>query len=206
MEEKWFSLFKRGIELLADMSTIHGTKKSEPNVQRKNFPKELQSANTNRRVPCSRTTLIQKTKTKGRQGYPQHLGMASHNNWAWRPTDKGHGVPRQLDWSHRTRARCPTGNGPDVPVWNPENITQFGNSLVTTFFPFRWSNQWAEAASSWLSGATEFKQTSWYEPILGHLSCLNKKLAKNANNATGPRCCVSSTETKLPMVERNTKH
>ena len=60
--EKWFSFFKRGVELLADMSTFQFTQRVPELENRKQFPKQLQSGNVRGKIPHSRSILIKKAK------------------------------------------------------------------------------------------------------------------------------------------------
>ena len=131
--ERWFSLFKRGLELLGEMSTVT----SLPEV------------------------LSVEKRTQG-HGVPRKLGMASQSKWALRASHIGHCVPQKLGMaSHSKWALRPGGTGHDVPVWSAENITQFGNSLVGTFFPHRCSStlgRQAIAASDWIKESKHWRQ------------------------------------------------
>ena len=82
--EKWFSLFKRGVELLAELSTFQFTTRLPELENRKQFPKQLQFGNVKGKIPHSRSILIKKAKAasfKG-QGVPQQMSMTSHRKRA----------------------------------------------------------------------------------------------------------------------------
>ena len=199
--QKWFSLFKRGVELLADMSTFQFSATATTMQSRQQFPQPLQTGNVKGKVPYNRDILLKKAKTAAFQR--QHLGRASHNKWAWRPTEIGHGVPEKSGsskWAWR-----PSKPGHDVPVWTAENIIQFGSSLVNTFFPSRCSEQWwsqAMAASDWIKDSKQWQQCPWYEPILG---CFQfPRQGKHASQVFKwpKRPILCKIAKKIPMVEK----
>ena len=134
--ENWFSLFKRGVELLADMSTFQFTAGLPELEKRKQFPTQLQSGNVKGNIPHSRSILVKKAKAADFKGYgvPQRLGSASHSHWAWRATAFGQGGPQQLGKaSHRKLTGRSTEKGQGIPA----SILQFGEYMVRTFFPHR---------------------------------------------------------------------
>ena len=90
--EKWFSLFKRGVELLADMSTFQFSATTPAMESRGQLPRPLKTGNVKGKISHGRQILVQKAKAASSRR--QHLGMASHNKWAWRPTETGHGVQK----------------------------------------------------------------------------------------------------------------
>ena len=160
--ENWFSLFKRGVELLADMSTFQFTAGLPELEKRKQFPKQLQSGNVKGKIPHSRSILVKKAQTASFKGHgvPQQLGMASHSKWA----------------------RCPTEKGQSVPA----SILQLGEKMVRTFFPHRCDKQVAiqsKAASDWINETAEWQQQPWYEPIRGYLQIFGQSAGQ------GPRQC-----------------
>ena len=117
--EEWFSLFKRAVELLADMSTFQFSATAPAMGSNKQFPQPLQTGNVKGKVPYKRNILVKKAKAAAFQlGKASHdkMGMVSHNKWAGRPTAKGHGVP--------------------------ESILHLGGNMVQTFFPHRFKEQW----------------------------------------------------------------
>ena len=95
--EKWFSFFKRGVALLADMSTFHFTAGEPAQEKQKQLPKQLQSGNVTGKIPYTRPILIKKANTARFKGHcvPEQSGTACHNKWALRPTEKGHCVPQE---------------------------------------------------------------------------------------------------------------
>ena len=117
--EQWFSFFKRGVALLADMSTFQFTAGQPAFEKQKQFPRQLQSGNVTGKIHYTRPILIKKAKAANFKGHcvPEQSGMASQNNWALRPTEKGHSFPKKKGIaSHRKRAWRPTGTG-HVPAW-----------------------------------------------------------------------------------------
>jgi hypothetical protein len=163
---QWFSLFKRGVELLADMSTFQFTARGAVLEKRQQSPKQLQSGNVKGKIPYTRSILVKKAKTaifKG-QGVPQQLGKVSHSNWAWRPTEKGRNDP---------------GKG--------ANISQLGAYMAKTFFPCRCqqSRSQAMAASEWLRSAQSWQGYPWYESILDYFqSCRQQHPILSTSAAT----------------------
>ena len=195
--ERWFSLFKRGVELLAEMSTFNVLPRVSSVEKRTQFPWALQAGNARRKVPYGRKILIQKARVAGFRGHgvPYNLGRASHTNWARRPTEIGQGVPQKL--SHSQWALRPRKTGHDVPVWSAENITQFGDSLVRTFFPHRESislGRQARAALDWINDSDQWQEYPWYEPILGYFQFFSQGKAANEMPARqhprGPQCPI----------------
>ena len=70
---KWFSLFKRGVELLADMSTFQFTQRVPELENRKQFPKQLQSG----KIPQlnqNADMLTQLNKNSPQQVHPHQKG------------------------------------------------------------------------------------------------------------------------------------
>ena len=55
--ENWFSLFKRGVELLGDMSTFRFTAGLPELDKRKQFPTQLQSGNFKGKFPTADQSL-----------------------------------------------------------------------------------------------------------------------------------------------------
>jgi hypothetical protein len=206
--ERWFSLFKRGIELLGEMSTFSVFPGVASVAQ---FPQPLQTGNARRKVPCTRNILIQKARVAGFRGHgvPHKLGKASQANWARRPRQIGQGVPGKLGMaSHSKWARRPGETGHDVPPWSAENITLFGNSLVRTFFPHSHSislGRQAMAASDWIKDSSQWQQYPWYEPILGYFQFFSPGKAANEMSTRqcprGPQCPIfQKAATEITMV------
>ena len=167
--------FKKGVELLADMSTFQFSTRVPEMECRKQFPQPLETGNVKGNIPYSRQILVKKAKatTINRQ----HLGMASLNKWAWRPAKYGHGVPQKMGMaSHNKWAGRPTKTGHGVPG----NILQLGETMVKAFFPHRCHGQLgsqARAAFDWIDSAAEWQRLPWYEPILGHLQFFRQRAA-----------------------------
>ena len=143
--EQWFSLFKRGIKLLADMSTLHSTTGLPHKAEKRFSPKKPQLGNGPRNV------YFQEAKAAFQRGHgvPRTLGKASHKTWARRPTEPGHGVQNGF-----TR-----------------NITDLGTKMVTTFFPQANDKlgPQARAASEWVKSRGDWQWLPWYAPILASL-------------------------------------
>jgi hypothetical protein len=148
--EKWFSLFKRGVELLADMSTFQFSATTPAMESRGQLPRPLQTGNVKGKIPHGRQILVQKAKAASSRR--QHLGMASHNKWAWRPTETGHGVQ--------------------------ENILQLGENMVQVLFSHRCDKHMAKAASDWIATTAKWHELPWYEPILGYLQSFRQPATK----------------------------
>ena len=155
--EKWFSLFKRGVELLAEMSTFQFSAGEAAFENRKTFAKKLQSGNVKGKISHSRSVLIKKAKAASFKGHgvPQQLGKASHSNWARRPTAFGHGAPQPLGMAtHRKWAGRPTEEGQGILA----SILQFGKHIVRILFPHRCEKPLqvqAKAAADWIAEARE---------------------------------------------------
>jgi hypothetical protein len=149
--ENWFSLFKRGVELLADMSTFRFSATAPETTWRQQLPQPLQTGNIKGKLPHSRQILVKKAKATTFQR--QKTGMASLNKWAWRPTDYGHCVPQKMGMASLNKwALRPTETGHCVP----ESIL-FGGHMLKAFFPHRFNTQLgsqAIAAAEWFAAAT----------------------------------------------------
>ena len=147
---KWFSFFRKGVELLADMST-----KWQFNEQQVRGS-EPRGFVLQKQIPHSRAIAIKKAQAASRSGRAKPRQGAF--KWAGVPSSTGHGVPNS------------TGHG--APSFE-KSMSQFGQSLAKFFYPHRCSATLAGqaiVASTWLKQTESWQGMPWYGPIMGHFS------------------------------------
>jgi hypothetical protein len=91
--EKWFAVFRKGVEFLAELSIFYREKTSGKHQ----VSKERQFVTARRKALHSRHILIRKAQTSYKRarcqttnghGVTKRLGIVSPKTWAWKPTEK----------------------------------------------------------------------------------------------------------------------
>ena len=150
--EKWFSFFRRGVELLADMSTKYQFSDQQVPTSR---PKRFGSQ---KKIPYSRAIAIRKAKAALRSSL-YGGGKPRHGTFEW----AGHCVTNR------------TGHG--VPSFE-QNMSHFGESMARFFFPHSCSGALASqamVASKWLQQTENWQGMPWYGPIMGQCNVFREQ-------------------------------